>query len=79
MEDTVKKVRNYAWKTFAVLSVGAVIHLIVSDFTIKSVSTSAKPNFTEVIPYFRRIQKIAKNIFNKWQHFAVYLPPITSS
>ena len=30
MEDTVKKARNYAWKCFAVLSVGAVIHLIVS-------------------------------------------------
>jgi len=28
MEDTVKKARNYAWKCFAVLSVGAVIHLI---------------------------------------------------
>ena len=30
MEDTIKKARNYAWKCFAVLSVGAVIHLIVS-------------------------------------------------
>ena len=53
MEDTVKKVRNYAWKTFAVLSVGAVIHLIVSFLPrpILFLVIYPLPNFTLVQLY----------------------------
>ena len=115
MEDTVKKARNYAWKCFAVLSVGAVIHLIVSlheklwflvllkhnhypypplfhpfypYFTLilslfTLYFTLFYPFFTLILPLFtlifRRIQKIARNISSRWQHFAVCLSPITSS
>lgn len=102
MEDTVKKARNYAWKCFAVLSVGAVIHLIVSLhenysplFALISpflplfhpyltpISPFILPFFTLILPLFtlifRLIQKIARNISSRWQHFAVYPSPITSS
>ena len=76
MEDTVKKARNYAWKCFAVLSVGAVIHLIVSFH--HELWFVIFPSTTATL-IFRRIQKIARNISSRWQHFVVYLPLITSS
>ena len=59
MEDTVKKARNYAWKCFAVLSVGAVIHLIVSLrkelwflVLLSTTITLIRPYFTLILPLF---------------------------
>ena len=52
MEDTVKKARNYAWKCFAVLSVGAVIHLIVSFHEKLWFLVLLSTTITLIRPYF---------------------------